>query len=230
MTGTFSIFVTTSAYLLYYFITQDAHWRHRILGYSPGALQWKHYILYFQRGMGTFLLGVVPAVATAVCCPELFGHMGLHPVVMAKYPVWFAAGLALMYVLSLAGARSPDTQARYPEAQIAEWTPKLFAQNAGSWVLYLAGYEFLFRGVLLFGCYQAFGWWPAVAINISLYSFAHLWKGWRETLGSAVFGALASWATLHTGTVWLPFLAHCVTSIHAEYRCIRLRSDMKFVP
>ncbi len=229
MTGTFSIAVAAASYLLYYGVTQDKTLQSKVLGQNPQVRDWIRNIVYYQRGSGVLLLGIVPAVAVAICCPELFGMIGIAPAKIAEYWPWFAGGMALMYGLSWFGARQPDTLARYPEMRIAEWTAKTFAASAGAWMAYLAAYEFLFRGVLLFGCYEAFGKWPAVAISVALYTYAHLWKGWRETLGSAVFGILAALATLHTGTILLPFLAHCVTSIHTEYLCIRYRQDMKFV-
>ena len=37
--------------------------------------------------------------------------------------------------------------------------------NALGWFLYLFGYEFLFRGVLLIPLIEPLGMWPAIAIN-----------------------------------------------------------------
>ena len=228
MTGTISIYIATAGYILYFFLITEKGIRDRILSAAPQLRERLRFML-FQRGAGVLFMGVLPAIAVWICCPQLFAAMGIRAGAIVEHWPWFAGGMGLMYLLSSFGARQPDTQARYPEMQIPEWTGSLFGISAGAWVAYLAAYEFLFRGVLLFGCYEAFGMQAAIAINVSLYAFAHIWKGWRETLGSVVFGVLFSWATLHTGTVLLPFLAHCITSINTEYLCIRWRKDMVFL-
>ena len=48
------------------------------------------------------------------------------------------------------------------------------------WFLYLFGYEFLFRGVLLIPLIDPLGMWPAIAINIAVYSATHIPKGRRN--------------------------------------------------
>jgi membrane protease YdiL (CAAX protease family) len=41
---------------------------------------------------------------------------------------------------------------------------------------YIFGYELLFRGIVWFTCFEAFGFWPALLINLFLYAVVHLQK------------------------------------------------------
>ena len=50
------------------------------------------------------------------------------------------------------------------------------------WFIYLFGYELLFRGILLFPLVAAIGVWPAIGVNIALYSATHIPKGVEETI------------------------------------------------
>jgi len=47
-------------------------------------------------------------------------------------------------------ARKPKNLVNYPQIRAKVWTSKMVYMNALGWFLYLFGYEFLFRGVLLF--------------------------------------------------------------------------------
>jgi membrane protease YdiL (CAAX protease family) len=225
--GSLSILLTTSAYLLYYFLLHAKDIRNRMLGEEHSYTGYLRQ-MWWQRLSGLLLMGVIPGLVIGWQYPDLLWAMGLtNPGLDSHWP-WYLGGMLLMFILSSVGARQSDTQARYPELPFREWTGRLFVINAAGWLLYLAAYEFLFRGILLFGTFLSFGYWPAVAINVSIYAFAHAWKGWPETFGSVIFGILASMATLETGSWWLPFAAHAVTSINTEYQCIRLRHDLSF--
>jgi membrane protease YdiL (CAAX protease family) len=226
--GSLSILLTTSAYLSYYFLLQSRAFRTGLSNDKPLVNEYLQF-MWRQRLSGVLLLGIIPGIIVSWQHPDLLQSMGMtNPGFIRHWP-WYLSGMLLMFLLSSMGARQADTQARYPELPLREWTGRLFMVNALGWLLYLAAYEFLFRGILLFGTFQSFGYWPAVAINIAIYAFAHVWKGWPETLGSVFFGLIASVATLETGSWWLPFAAHAVTSINTEYQCIRLRKDLSFV-
>ena len=67
--------------------------------------------------------------------------------------------------------------------------------NLLGWAIYLFGYEFLFRGILLFPLAETVGVWPAIAVNIALYSATHIPKGLDETLGAIPLGLVLCWLT-----------------------------------
>ncbi|MEZ5021390.1 MAG: CPBP family intramembrane glutamic endopeptidase [Bacteroidales bacterium] len=64
----------------------------------------------------------------------------------------------------------------------------------------------LFRGVLLFGLAKPLGPVVATAVNVILYSAAHIPKGKGETLGAIPFGMVLCILTLVSGTIWIALL------------------------
>ncbi len=74
--------------------------------------------------------------------------------------------------------------------------------SAGTWVAYLVGYEFLFRGFLFHATLQVWSLWPAIALNCILYALAHFYKGPGEIIGAIPVGILLCYLTLHTGNIW----------------------------
>lgn len=89
--------------------------------------------------------------------------------------------------------------------------------HAMGWIFYLTGYEFLFRGILLVECYHFLGFWPAIAVNIAIYSAIHMVNGKAQTIGSMIFGFVACYFTLTWGTILIPIFMHIALSIFADY-------------
>ena len=77
---------------------------------------------------------------------------------------------------------------------------------------FLVGYEWFFRGVLLFTCVGLFGDITAIIINIVLYAFIHSFNGKKEFLGSIPFGLLLCVFTLWWQSVWPAVILHLLLS------------------
>ncbi len=174
-----------------------------ILGLSPGLVAW-----------GVF--GMIPQQAGL-----LFGKsLSLWPQILAA--------TALFITLNVFNSRNAAIRAMYPEMRLSGWSAGDFGTAAGGWLIYLAGYEFLFRGLLLFGCYEAFGLWPAVVINLALYAALHLPKGLKEATAAIPFGALLCYLTLESGSIWPAVWVHAVQAISCEWFCVVRNPGMKF--
>jgi membrane protease YdiL (CAAX protease family) len=87
----------------------------------------------------------------------------------------------------------------------------------------------LFRGILLFECYTNFGFWPAVAINVTIYSAIHMVKGKDQTIGALIFGGIACYLTLIQGSILIPIIMHVSLSIFSDYFSIRYNEDLSFI-
>ncbi|MCG6189637.1 CPBP family intramembrane glutamic endopeptidase [Maribellus maritimus] len=110
-----------------------------------------------------------------------------------------------------------------------EWTISMFVFNALGWTLYLVGYEFLFRGIFLNACFNDFGFWPAIAINVVIYSAIHMVNGKDQAIGALVFGTIACYFTLTKGTLLIPVFMHISLSVFSDYFSIRLNPNLRFV-
>jgi membrane protease YdiL (CAAX protease family) len=115
------------------------------------------------------------------------------------------------------------------QINLSEWNFLLFLINATGWIIYLIGYEFLFRGILLYECYSSFGFWPAISINIAIYSAIHLVNGKDRALGAFIFGGIACYFTLIYGTILIPVIMHITLSIGSDYFSIRYNESLSFV-
>ena len=93
------------------------------------------------------------------------------------------------------------------------------------WTIYILGYEFLFRGVLWFFCYSAFGFVPALIINVIIYSLAHLGQGPLMSAGSVPVGIILCLLAHISGTFLFPFIIH--TTMAVSYECFSVYHGLK---
>jgi membrane protease YdiL (CAAX protease family) len=188
-------------------------------------------LLYFARKLAGFiLLGIIPAFLAWL-------YIDFRPLeVMVKIRnsgqlwEWLIIISILLILLNLINARSPDLRKMYPEMRLQHWDIISLIIAVGGWILYLTGYEFLFRGILLFNCIKAFGVWPSITLNIALYSSLHLNKGLKEAIAAIPFGLLLCYITLESSSILPAILIHSVQAISAEISCIYQNKEMTFSP
>jgi membrane protease YdiL (CAAX protease family) len=165
-----------------------------------------------RRLAGGLLLGVIPLVMMLTLLPGGPAAYGL----VFRFPprAWLLITLFSLIVIPLALLISgrPAIRDRYPHIRVREWSSTLVTLNAAGWGLFLLAYEICFRGFLLFPCVRAFGFWPAVIINLVLYAGVHLHKGRVETLGALPLGLLLCFTALSFG-IWVPFLLHWILAL-----------------
>ncbi len=140
---------------------------------------------------------------------------------------WTLLMALLIVPLNYFAARRPDNLAMYPQVRARRWSRALVALSALTWVVYLFGYEYMFRGLLLMGCTESWGEWPAIAINVSIYALVHIPKGYKEAVGAIPLGLLLCLFTLHTGNIWAAFLIHCTMALANEWFSLRFHPDME---
>jgi uncharacterized protein len=119
-------------------------------------------------------------------------------------------------------------QEKYPQLRIKIWTLKYSIISLSGWFLYLFGYEFFFRGILLYTCFRAFGFWPALIINIILYAIVHIDQGAGLSLGSIPMGILLCMITLLTGSFLFAFIIHFWMAMNNEIFSIYNNPDLMF--
>ncbi|RMF23908.1 MAG: CPBP family intramembrane metalloprotease, partial [Bacteroidetes bacterium] len=133
----------------------------------------------------------------------------------------------LVVVLNFFATRSPENLAMYPQLRLREWGWGHVVGSALSWAAYLLAYEFLFRGVLLFGSLPALGPVLAVALNVSLYALVHVPKGAREAFGALPLGLVLCLLTLQSETIWLAFFVHLALAWSNEWFSLWRHPEMR---
>ncbi len=180
-----------------------------------------------MRVLGFLSLGVMPGAA-------MWCFTGLSPVdlgLKAQFSLshlWWVLGIgALLVPINILNAKKPANLATYPQIRNKVWSPALVVVSALTWLLYLFGYEFLFRGVLFLGVHDSIGVWPAIALNACIYSAVHIPKGIGEAIGALPFGVVICLVTLSTGDIWVAFLAHGVLALSNEWSSLYHQKGMR---
>ena len=167
--------------------------------------------IFFTKYFGFISMGVVPTVLCLIFIPDIsLADYGLTIIPETTlFTLAWTIGLSILVIpLAYFSAKKPKNLVNYPQIRAKSWTKKTLFINLLGWALYLFGYEFLFRGTLLIPLVEPLGVWPAIAINIALYSATHIPKGLDETLGAIPLGLVLCLLTLASGTIWIAFIVH----------------------
>ncbi len=183
----------------------------------------------FQRVLGAIVYGLIPFLIILLVFRRPLGQYGFAGDNLLKSFLWWIPIAIVIIVLSFIGSRTEKNLQMYPQIRVNEWNVGLLIVSALSWVTYLVGYEFLFRGYLLFSCLESFGYWPAIVINICFYSLFHIHKGSREAIGSLFFGFLLCYLTLHLGSFWFAILIHVTMALSNEWFSLGFQPEMNLI-
>ncbi|MCB9540689.1 MAG: CPBP family intramembrane metalloprotease [Myxococcales bacterium] len=178
-----------------------------------------------QRIWGFALLGVAPLIYAALALPRPLAFYGLgleHPLRAAMF-VGGVVAVVLPFVFL--ASRKPTFRDHYPQIRrAAPWDAALRRDNAATWTLYLLGYEFFFRGFLLFAVADAWGVWAGVGATTLAYVYAHLPKNADETIGTIPMGVVFALGALWSGGIWAPWLAHVIIANTSDLLASRPRA------
>ena len=219
-------------FVIYWFVAQSK----KIKGYFYRKYEFdsasvKH--IFFTKYFGFFTLGVAPAILCFIANPEIsladFGFTWIRKTVFFSF-VWILGLSAVVIPLAYFSARKPKNLMNYPQIRAKIWTRRTLLINLSGWAIYLLGYEFLFRGVLLFSLYESLGIWPAIAINIALYSATHIPKGLAETIGAIPLGFVLCLLTLASGTIWIAFFVHVAMAWTNSLAALKFHPDIQYKP
>jgi membrane protease YdiL (CAAX protease family) len=189
--------------------------------------------IFFTKWFGFFSMGILPLVICLILLPEYnIADYGLTfiPATSVFSIVWTLGLCALVIPLAYMSAKKPKNLINYPQIRAKVWTEKTVFIHALGWALYLFGYEFLFRGILLFPVVDSIGVWPAIAINIGLYSATHIPKGLDETIGAIPLGVVLCLLTLASGTIWIAFFVHLAMAWTNCFTALKYHPEIHYKP
>lgn len=212
-------------YIYYYFIHSD-FLKNRFEKRQRNNDEIKFFLT--KKITGFLILGVIPGVFYSLFINSDIDFFGFS---ISHFSSVFIIILILsaFIILAVYANQKSSPERNSLQIKITEWNFILFGINSFGWIIYLIGYEYLFRGILLFECNSSFGFWPAITINVVIYSAIHMVNGKDEALGALIFGAVASYFTLIQGTILIPIFMHIVLSLSSDYFSIRLNKNLSFV-
>jgi membrane protease YdiL (CAAX protease family) len=184
------------------------------------------------RYLGGCTIGLLPLAVYLVFFPETaLSEVGLtfYRDTLPETLLWIAGLGVVVVFLAWYSARTPVSLIQYPEIRAREWSRRMIASNLVSWAFYLLGYELFFRGVLLFPLVQEIGLWPAIVVNIGIYSATHIPKGLRETIGAIPLSIVLCLVSISTGTIWIAFFVHLAMAWTHSLTALKHHPDRKIV-
>ena len=222
------LLLTLVFFSIYWFTSKSEKIKKRFYDkYDHDQASLKH--IFFTKYFGFISMGILPTIFCLVFLPELtLADLGLTFIYKtAQFSIFWILGLSILIIpLVYFSAKKPKNLVNYPQIRAKVWTKKMIFINALGWFLYLFGYEFLFRGVLLIPLIEPLGMWPAIAINIALYSATHIPKGLDETVGAIPLGFVLCLLTISSGTIWIAFIVHVVMAWTNTFTALKFHPEM----
>ena len=222
------LLLTLAFFSIYWFTSKSEKIKKRFYDkYDHDQASFKH--IFFTKYFGFISMGILPTILCLVFLPELtLADLGLTFIYKtAQFSIFWILGLSILIIpLVYFSAKKPKNLLNYPQIRAKVWTKKMIFINALGWFLYLFGYEFLFRGVLLIPLIEPLGMWPAIAINIALYSATHIPKGLDETVGAIPLGFVLCLLTISSGTIWIAFIVHVVMAWTNTFTALKFHPEM----
>ena len=222
------LLLTLAFFSIYWFTSKSEKIKKRFYDkYDHDQASLKH--IFFTKYFGFISMGILPAIFCLVFLSKLtLADLGLTFIYKtAQFSIFWILGLSVLIIpLVYFSAKKPKNLLNYPQIRAKVWTKKMIFINALGWFLYLFGYEFLFRGVLLIPLIEPLGMWPAIAINIALYSATHIPKGLDETVGAIPLGFVLCLLTISSGTIWIAFIVHVVMAWTNTFTALKFHPEM----
>lgn len=210
------ILLATLAYVVHRYFN-------RAMDRSPSAV-------YRMRAHGALLLGAIPLGLTVALTDLGTDALGLgrgNPGAAVRVLGPF---VPIILFVVIRGARKAVARDEAPSILQPSWTPRDRILNAATWLVYLTGYELLFRGILLLGLVPALGASAALGVSTGLYVLAHLHKSAGETLGSMPVGILMAVATLQSGSIWGAVVLHTLIAVVQDERARAVAGGLAMGP
>lgn len=223
----FVLALVITGFIIFWFISESDNLKKSFFSRLPkekASIRW----VLFQKYIGFLFLGIIPLLLSVLFLPFSLQDYGLGFQNMLVSLWWVAALAVIILLMNIRAARRPQNLAMYPMIRAKQWGRGLVMTNAMATFFYLFAYELLFRGILLMVCAFYLGVWPAIAINVALYSAVHLPKGPAETIGAIPFGLLICYITLTTGTIWVAVTVHVILSLSNDYLAVYYHPEMHY--
>lgn len=225
------IIVALIFFIMYWFISQSPKIKnYYYTKYSFDDASYKH--IFFTKIAGFIVMGVIPVII----CLFFLDSISLADYGLTIIPettlfsiVWSVGLMIIVVPITYFSAKKPKNLINYPQVRSKIWNKKMLYLDAIGWFLYLFGYEFLFRGVLLIPLVGVIGVWPAIAVNIALYSTTHIPKGLDETIGAIPLGLVLCLLTLLSGTIWIAFFVHVAMAWTNTFTALKYNPETNYI-
>ncbi|MDI1356427.1 MAG: CPBP family intramembrane metalloprotease [bacterium] len=222
-----AILAVSIGYSIYWFLSISAKVKKWFFLRFTEDRAWITYVL-FQKIAGLLFMGVLPGIVVVTNTTYSFSDLGVNLFHLNESLLYIAIIGVLIVTLNFFASKNQNNLNMYPQMRIASWTKRRIAINSLSWAIYFVGYEFMYRGLLLMICYHSFGFWPALAINLSFYATTHIAKGLTETIATFPYGFILCFATISTGSILVAYTTHLILALSNDFSSVFHQPQMNF--
>lgn len=220
-----------TCYITYWFVVKSKKIKEYFFKKNESTdTAWTRYV-FSGKLFGFIMLGIIPLSTVLMLFPNLslkyFGIYFNSDTALFSV-VWILILWIPIIALTSNYMRAAESQEIYPHDRSARWNTKRLFLSLFGWFIYVLGYEFLFRGVLLIPMIDIIGLWPAITINIALYCIVHIPKGVQDVLGSALMGIALCILTVESGMIWTAFFLHVSIGVTSTILGIKFNEGMTF--
>lgn len=158
-----------------------------------------------------FLLCFIFPMALAKALGWQWSYVGLRIGCLRRGLMWMVIALVAMLPALILCARMPQFQAYYPFHTPAKYSILAFIKFSIGMTVYMFGWEFLFRGFMLFSLKRHIGAW-AIAVQALPFWLAHIGKPHVEFLSALPGGVISGFIAWHCNSFLPMFVIH--SAIH----------------
>ncbi len=123
------------------------------------------------------------------------------------------AGIPIMILFAYIGSFDSAMQIEYPQSRSAVGHIDLIIIIQLIYLVYYIGWEFFFRGFMLFGLEKKFGPLASILIQTIPSTLIHIGKPIGETLGAVVAGVVFGYLAIRARSILYPFILHTTIGI-----------------
>jgi membrane protease YdiL (CAAX protease family) len=160
----------------------------------------------FRFANAVLAFGIVPALVVVVGFRHSLADYGVTAGHWRRVLIWIVLTVPMFVISSYVAAGMPEFQSQYPVNRSAGASASMFAFHALSYLAFYIGWEFFFRGFLLFGLEKPLGPVNAILIQAIVSSLLHIGDPASEAFGGFFIGLLWGFMAFRTRSL-LPSLA-----------------------
>ncbi len=127
-----------------------------------------------------------------------------------------AIALPLILLAAYVGASDPAVRTEYPLAKSAMQALPLFLIVEMFYLLYYLGWEFFFRGFMLFGLEKSYGTVTAILIQTIPSALVHIGKPASESFAAILAGLAFGYLAIRSRSILYPLILHAAVGIGTD--------------
>jgi membrane protease YdiL (CAAX protease family) len=204
-------------------LTQFYYWtRADTIGVASGAGPWvamtrEPVSLVTHNLAAGLLLGLLPLLCARVLCGMGWRDLGLGFGRPKKGLLWLAIGIPVAILAGKMSSLQPEMRAVYPLNPDLTSDVGPFLRHSGLSMIYISAWEILFRGILLYGLKEKFGFAGANIIQTALSVVAHFGRPFTETASAIPAGLAFGGVARATGSVWYVAIIHWAVGVAQDW-------------